>query len=92
MKRVSKLVIYGLVIVGIAIAIITTNIFPLSNWATAIAQVTQTETTTPRRLNITVNISEPEDLKVEQGEQVEKGEIIADRERERTRLTAQQKQ
>ena len=26
MKRVSKLIIYGLVIVGIAIAIITTNI------------------------------------------------------------------
>ena len=56
MKRVSKLVIYGLVIVGIAIAIITTNIFPLSNWTTAIAQ--QRETTTPRRLNITVNVSE----------------------------------
>ena len=90
MKRVSKLVIYGLVIVGMAIAIITTNIYPLPSWATAIAQ--QTETTTPKRLNITVNISEPDDLKVKEGEQIAKGEIIADRERERTRLTAQQKQ
>ena len=92
MNRVSKLVIYGLVIVGMAIAIITTNIFPLSNWATAIAQVTQTETTSPRRLNITVNVTEPDDLKVSEGERIEKGEIIADRERERIRLTAQQKQ
>lgn len=90
MKRVSKLVIYGLVIVGIAIAIITTNISPLPSWATAIAQ--QTETTSPKRLNITVNVTEPDDLKVSEGEQVDKGEIIADRERERTRLTAQQKQ
>ena len=92
MKRVSKLVIYGLVIVGMAIAIITTNIYPLSNWATAIAQVTQTETTTAKRLNITVNVTEPDDLKVSEGEQIAKGDIIADRERERTRLTAQQKQ
>ena len=92
MKRVSKLVIYGLVIVGIAIAIITSNIFPLSSWATGTNQPTQTETTTPKRLNITVNISEPDDLKVSEGEQIAKGEIIADRERERTRLTAQQKQ
>ena len=91
MKRVSKLVIYGLVIVSMAIAIIFSNVYPLPRWATDNLP-TQTETTTPRRLNITVNISEPEDLKVEQGEQVEKGEIIADRERERTRLTAQQKQ
>ena len=92
MKRVSKLVIYGLVIVGMAIAIITTNVTLLPSWATAFAQGTQTETTSPKRLNITVNISEPDDLKVKEGERVEKGEIIADRERERTRLQAQQKQ
>ena len=92
MKRASRLVIYGLVIVGMAIAIITTNIYPLPSWATAIAQVTQTETTSPRRLNITVNVTEPDDLKVSEGEQIAKGEIIAYRERERTRLTAQQKQ
>ena len=92
MKRVSKLVIYGLVIVGIAIAIIATNIFPLSDWATATSQQTQTETTAPKRLNITVNVTEPDDLKIGEGSQVKTGDIIADRERERTRLTAQQKQ
>lgn len=91
MKRVSKLIIYGLVIVGIAIAIITTNIYPLPSWATDNLP-TQTEITSPRRLNITVNVTEPDDLKVSEGEQIAKGEIIADRERERTRLTAQQKQ
>ena len=90
MKRVSKLVIYGLVIVGIGIAIITTNIYPLSSWATADRE--QAETTSPKRLNITVNVTKPDDLKVSEGEQIAKGEIIADRERERTRLTAQQKQ
>lgn len=92
MKRVSKLVIYGLVTAAIALTVISINIYPLPSWATAIAQVTQTETTTPRRLNITVNVTEPDDLKVSEGEQIAKGEIIADRERERTRLTAQQKQ
>ena len=92
MKRVSKLVIYGLVTAAIALTVISTNIYPLPSWATAIAQVTQTETSRPKRLNITVNVSEPEDLKVKEGEQIAKGEIIADRERERTRLRAQQKQ
>lgn len=93
MKRVSKLVVYGLITAAIAFTIISTNIYPLPSWATDIAQATQTETTTtPKRLNITVNVTEPDDLKISEGSQVAKGEIIADRERERTRLTAQQKQ
>ena len=92
MNRVSKSIVYGLVTIAIAFSIISVNFFPLSSWATAKGQVTQTETTTPRRLNITVNVTEPDDLKVSEGEQVAKGEIIADRERERKRLTAQQKQ
>ncbi len=92
MNRVSKLVIYGLVIISMAIAIIFSDVYPLPSWATDIAQVTQTETTTPKRLNITVKVTEPDDLKVSEGERIEKGEIIADRERERTRLQAQQKQ
>ena len=89
MKRVSKLIVYGLVIVGMAIAIVTTNIYPLPSWATAIAQQTQTETTSPKRLNIAVNMSANQmTSKSSEGERVEKGEIIADRERERTRLTS----
>lgn len=57
MKRASKLVIYGLVIVGIAIAIITTNIFPLTSWATANNGTTQTETTTPHGVTMKLKAS-----------------------------------
>ena len=92
MKRVSKLILYGLITTAIAFTIISTNVTPLPSWATAIAQVAQTETTSPKRLNIAVNVTEPDDLKVNEGERIEKGSIIADRERERNRLTAQQKQ
>ncbi|MGV2831664.1 hypothetical protein [Myxosarcina sp. GI1(2024)] len=91
MKRVSKLVVYALVTTAIAFTIIFTNVTPLPSWATDIAQATQT-TTTPKRLTITVKVTEPDDLKVSEGEQIAKGEVIADRERERTRLAAQQKQ
>ncbi len=87
MKRVSNLVIYALVTVAIALAIIFTNAFPLTSWATANNQPTQTETTVPKRLNITVTVTEPDDLKINEGSQVKTGDIIADRERERTRLT-----
>ena len=88
-KKLRNLFIYGLVIVAIAISPAFTNFMPLPSWATA----TQGEATTrPRRLAITVKVSEPNDLKVSEGEQIVAGEIIADRERERTRLTAQQKQ
>ena len=90
MKRLSKLVIYGLVIVSMAIAIIFSNIYPLPSWATANQEIEAT--TKPRRLKITVKVSEPEDLKVSEGEEIVAGEIIADRERERSRLSAQQKQ
>ena len=92
MKRISNLVIYGLVTVAIALIIIFTNAFPLSSWATANNQPTQIETTVPKRLNITVTVTEPDDLKIGEGSLVKTGDIIADRERERTRLTAQQKQ
>ena len=70
MKRIGKSVIYGLITVAIAFTIISTNIYPLPSWAT-VNLPTQTETATPRRLKITVNISEPDDLKVKEGEQKE---------------------
>ena len=92
MKRVSKLIIYGSIAVAIALSVNFTHTYPLPSWATANNGTTQTETTAPKRLNITVNVSEPDDLKVAEGERIAKGEIIADRERERTRLTNQQKQ
>lgn len=40
---------------------------PLPIWATATSQGTQTETTTPKRLNITVKVTEPDDLKIGEG-------------------------
>ena len=88
MKRVSKLIIYGLIALAIAFLINFINIYPL----TATSTNQQTQTTIPKRLNITVSISEPDDLKISEGSLVKTGDIIADRERERTRLQAQEKQ
>ena len=88
-KRFRNLLVYGLVIAAIAIVPTFTNL-SLPGWA--IDQLEQEATTRPRRLAITVNVTDPDDLKVEEGEEVAKGEIIADREQQRTRLTAQQKQ
>ena len=92
MKKVGKLIIYGLIAVAIAILVNFTHTYPLPSWATANNGTTQIQTTIPKRLNITVNISDPDDLKVSEGERVAKGDVIADSERERTRLIAQQKQ
>ena len=89
-KRFRNLLIYGLVIAAIAIAPTFTNFFPLPSWATANQE--QETNTRPRRLAITVKVSEPDDLKVSEGEEIVAGEIVADREQERIRLTAQQKQ
>ena len=89
-KRFRNLLIYGLVIAAIAIVPTFTNFLPLPSWATANQE--QQTTTRPRRLTITVKVSEPNDLKVSEGEEIVAGEIVADREQERTRLTAQQKQ
>ena len=55
----------------------------------------QTETVEsegPRRLNINVSVSDPEDLKVKAGDRVKPGQLLADRSRERRRLEAQAKQ
>ena len=90
MKRSRNLIIYGLVTAAIAISLTFTNIHPLPSWANATQG--QETTTRPRRLAITVKVSEPDDLKVSEGEEITKGEIIADRERERNRLATQQKQ
>ena len=46
----------------------------------------------PNRIEIAVNISAHEDLKIAQDMEIEKGQIISDRIPERTRLEAQQKQ
>ena len=91
-KRFKNLLIYGLVVAAIALSPAFTNFFPLPSWATANQGQQQESTTRPRRLAIKVKVSEPDDLKVSEGEEIVAGEIIADREQERSRLTAQQKQ
>ena len=52
----------------------------------------QTNENTPRRLTITVAITDPEDLNVKEGDRVEAGQLIADRTRERERLETQHQQ
>jgi len=48
--------------------------------------------TQPRVLNFTLTLSEPDDLKVRQGDSVAAGDILADRTRERSGLQAQLQQ
>jgi hypothetical protein len=42
---------------------------------------------TPQRLTITVSVSNPNDLKVKEGQDLKRGDLIADRGWERDRLT-----
>ena len=51
-----------------------------------------TEQSAPRRLKLNLTISEPEDLKVVEGQQVSVGQTLTDRTKERERLTAQKEQ
>ncbi len=50
------------------------------------------EISSPRRLTVTVRVQEPEDLKVKEEDTIKAGQVIADRERERKRLTSQKQQ
>ncbi|MDJ0713868.1 MAG: hypothetical protein QNJ54_06580 [Prochloraceae cyanobacterium] len=59
------------------------------------AQDTTPESESPissRRFKVTVKVSEPEDLKIKEGDRITAGQIIADRQREKTRLNSQRKQ
>lgn len=55
-------------------------------------QLTQPTTDSPRRLTISVSVTEPSDLKVTEGDTIIVGDLIADRGRERRRLENQQAQ
>lgn len=46
----------------------------------------------PRTLKFSIQLSSPEDLKVKQGDQVQAGQLLADRTKERQKLELQQKQ
>jgi biotin carboxyl carrier protein len=99
----SNLFPYALATAGIifasAIATKTTGTSPAISQTTppSTTQTTTTAqsaepTTSPRRLTIAVNVAEPNDLKIKEGQQIKVGDLIADRERERSRLSFQQKQ
>ena len=96
MEWLSNLISYGLATAGVVL--VSTNSINVSGTSpTTIEtspQTTQTAiaTTSPRRLNVTVKVASPEDLKISEGQEIKQGDLIADRQREKTRLTAQQKQ
>jgi hypothetical protein len=46
----------------------------------------------PKRLKVTVSLSNPEDLKVVEGKRIQKGDVLSDRTKERLRLEAKRKQ
>ena len=52
----------------------------------------QDATDSPRRLTVTVKVQEPQDLKVQEGSVVKKGQVIAARDREKQRLESQKQQ
>jgi biotin carboxyl carrier protein len=57
----------------------------------AIAQTAQTIPTT-KRFKITLTLNSPQDLKVREGDQVREGQILADRDYDRTRLQNQRRE
>ncbi|MEG3440394.1 hypothetical protein V0288_24920 [Pannus brasiliensis CCIBt3594] len=52
----------------------------------------KTESATPRRLKIELSIANPQDLKVREGDRVGKGQVIADRDGDRTRLNRERRE
>jgi chromosome segregation ATPase len=100
MEWLSNLFSYGLAAAGVVF--VSTSSFPVSNnqldnlsaSPETISQPTQTDTatTSPRRLTVTVKVAEPTDLKIAEGQEIKQGDIISDRATEKTRLTSQQKQ
>ncbi|BAU66121.1 hypothetical protein STA3757_35230 [Stanieria sp. NIES-3757] len=100
MEWLSNLISYGLAAAGVVF--VSTSSFPVSNnqpdnlsaSPEPISQPTSTDTatTSPRRLTVTVKVAEPADLKIAEGQEIKQGDIISDRISEKTRLTSQQKQ
>ncbi|MEM6424234.1 MAG: hypothetical protein AAF728_03600 [Cyanobacteria bacterium P01_D01_bin.128] len=85
MKGLIPYVVAGIAIASVAVA----QTAPTPQSAPDIAPQTS-EDDGPTRLTISVAVTDPEDLKVEQGDRVSQGQLIADRTRERERLEAQQ--
>ncbi len=88
--------IIGLGIAGIGATVLALspaiNISTSSNNPASVVAENSGSQSTPRRLSVTVKVAEPEDLKVQEGDSIKAGDVIAARERERKRLTSQKQQ
>jgi hypothetical protein len=81
MEWFSNLISYGLAAAGVVF--VSTSSFPVSNnqldnlsiSPETISQPTQTDTatTSPRRLTVTVKVAEPQDLKIAEGQEIKQG-------------------
>ncbi len=88
---------YGLAAVGTLFFALSPNMLEATQSETQTLSAPTTipadsTTTSPRRLTVTVRVQEPEDLKVQEEDTIKAGQVIADRERERKRLTSQKQQ
>ncbi len=92
LSPVRGLILYALALVAISgVAVAQQSQFLLSTSPPEQVSLPK-ENDSSRRLTINVSISDPEDLKVKEGDQVKPGQLLADRGRERRRLEAQTKQ
>jgi len=54
--------------------------------------LTPSKSATPKRLKINLSIANPSDLKVREGDKVTRGQVIADRDGERSRLNRERRE
>jgi hypothetical protein len=74
------------------LALIPATISPRTLFTTAQTAPTEPSDTQAQRFKIRLTLSSSTDLKVREGDEIEKGEVLADRTRDRVRLDAQKRQ
>lgn len=94
MNWLSNLISYGLATIGVvAVSTSGTDLLRADSHSPSSTQPQIAEATTaPKRLTVTVKVQDPEDLKITQGQEIKQGDVIADRQREKARLSGQQQQ
>ena len=90
----SNIISFGIAGIGATVLALSPalNVSTSSSNPAPVATESSSPTAAPRRLTVTVKVAEPEDLKVQEGDTIKAGDVIADRERERKRLTSQKQQ
>jgi hypothetical protein len=74
------------------LALIPTTISPRTLFTTAQTVPAEPSDTQAQRFNIRLTLSSSTDLKVREGDEIAKGEVLADRTHDRVRLDAQKRQ